>query len=316
MGVTECRVAFVGAGAMAREHVRAFADVPGVVLTGIFSRTRQRAEQLARNFDVPYVCDSIQELHDHTGAHLVVIAVPELSSKATALAAFEFPWAVLMEKPPGLNLVESLEIQAAARVAGRRVFVALNRRALSSTRAAIADLDTIPGERFVHVQDQEDMPAARRTGQPEEVVRHWMYANSIHVVDLLRTFCRGEVTAVKTVLPWRGEGTRMMLAAVEFDSGDQGVYEGVWTGPGPWAVAVTTAQKRWELRPLEQAQYQDLGERVLRPVPQSEWDRTFKPGFRLQAEEVVDALHGRKSSVPSLDAAVDTMRLIRAIFEM
>lgn len=316
MGVTECRVAFVGAGAMAREHARAFADVPGVVLTGVSSRTRQRAEQLARDFDIPYVCDSIPELRDRTGAHLVVIAVPELSSKAAALAAFEFPWAVLMEKPPGLNLVESLEIQAAARVAGRRVFVALNRRALSSTRAALADLDVIPGERFVHVQDQEDMPAARRAGQPEEVVRHWMYANSVHVVDLLRTFCRGNLTAVNTVLPWSGEGTRVMLAEVEFDSGDQGVYEGVWTGPGPWAVAITTARKRWELRPLEQSGYQNAGERVLRPVQQSEWDRTFKPGFRLQAEEVCKAVQGQEGRAPSLEDAVESMRLIRAIFGM
>ncbi len=43
-----CKVAFVGAGYMGTEHAKAFADVPGVELSGIFSRTRERAEKLAK----------------------------------------------------------------------------------------------------------------------------------------------------------------------------------------------------------------------------------------------------------------------------
>ena len=41
------RIAFVGAGGMAREHGRAFRDIPGVILSGIHSRTRAKAEALA-----------------------------------------------------------------------------------------------------------------------------------------------------------------------------------------------------------------------------------------------------------------------------
>ena len=45
--MTDTRVAIVGAGAMAREHIRAFADVPRVTVCGIHSRTREKAEKLA-----------------------------------------------------------------------------------------------------------------------------------------------------------------------------------------------------------------------------------------------------------------------------
>ena len=48
---------------MAREHLRAFRDVPGVRLAGIHSRTRARAEALAAEFGVALVADSVAELH-------------------------------------------------------------------------------------------------------------------------------------------------------------------------------------------------------------------------------------------------------------
>jgi predicted dehydrogenase len=101
---TECRVAFVGAGSMAREHIRAFADVPGVVLSGIQSRTKARAEALAAELGVGLVCDSIEELHERTHAHLVVVSVPELSANDVSRRCFAFPWTALLEKPAGYDL--------------------------------------------------------------------------------------------------------------------------------------------------------------------------------------------------------------------
>ena len=38
------RVAFIGGGSMTREHIHAFADVPGVSIVGLHSRTRDKAE--------------------------------------------------------------------------------------------------------------------------------------------------------------------------------------------------------------------------------------------------------------------------------
>src|ERR1041385_1274629 len=97
----ECKVAIVGAGNMAREHIRAFMDVPGVVVAGIHSRTRARAESLAAEFGIGHVCDSAAELYDRTRADLVVVTVSETSANPVARTCFEFPWTILLEKPPG-----------------------------------------------------------------------------------------------------------------------------------------------------------------------------------------------------------------------
>ena len=84
----------------------------------------------------------------------------------------------------------------------------------------------------------------------------------------------------------------VVVSRIEFDSGDICMYEGIWNGPGPWAVIVSMHQKRWELRPLERAMFQLNGERRLQEVRAHPWDNEFKPGLRLQAEAAVAAVRG------------------------
>jgi predicted dehydrogenase len=309
-----CKVAFVGAGYMTTEHLKAFKDVAGVELSGIYSRTRSRAEKLALEFDMTSVCDSVGELYEKTNADLVVISVPELSVREVCLGAFNHPWVCLIEKPAGYNLADGETILMGATAQERKAFVALNRRYHSSTRIVLDDIAKQDGPRMIHVFDQEDVIAARKAGQPELVVKNWMYANSIHVVDYLSILGRGEIISVDSIIPWTPEDPRFVMAKVTYDSGDVGIYEAVWNGPGPWAVTVTTQEKRWEMRPLEQASFQLYGSRKLEPAVTHEWDTKFKPGLRVQAGEAVKAVMGKPHNLPSLEDAMKTMRLIGAIY--
>src|SRR5262245_51028905 len=291
MGVASpspCRVAMVGAGSMAREHLRAFADVEGVVLAGIHSRTRERAETLAAQFRVETVCSSIDELHERSRADLVVVSVPELEARAVSQRCFAFPWTVLLEKPAGYDLSDAEAIAEAARKDGRRGFVALNRRCYASTRAVLDDLTSRSEPRYVRVQDQQARASALASGQPPLVVRNWMYANSIHTIDFLRVFGRGRIVEVVPIRHWTPEDPGVVIAEIRFASGDTGLYEGIWNGPGPWAVSVLTPSRRWEMRPLEQASFQNRGERTLHVADTHPWDTFFKAGFRRQAQLAVE----------------------------
>lgn len=312
--MTDLKVAVIGAGYMAGEHIPAFADVPGVIVAGIFSRTRSKAEALAARFGIPAVCDSVDELYKKTKADLVVVTVVELSMNGVAKACFQYPWTVLLEKPAGYTLADAEDIARAAREKGSRVFVALNRRFNSSTRTVLDDLADREGQRYIRVGDQQDQAAALAAGQPPAVVENWMFANSIHTIDYLRLFGRGKVTRVEPVLPWDPKNPGTVLSRVDFDSGDVGLYEGIWNGPGPWSVCINVPGKRWELRPLEQAAFQNKGERRLQPVDPHPWDGQFKPGLRLQAEAAVAAARGERSDAASIDDALETMRLVQAIF--
>ncbi len=309
-------VSIIGAGNMAPEHIRAFQDVPGVTVAGIHSRTRARAEALAAEFSIPLVCDSVTELQQRTQADLVVVTVFEMAMREVATECCQYPWAVLLEKPPGMNLAEASEIQQAAEAHGCRVLVGLNRRFLSSTQTVLDDLAARSGRRYIHVQDQQSLQLAQSLNHPQKVVDHWMYANSIHLVDYLPALGRGEVEQVDVIEPWDPNQPGVVLAKVKFSSGDLGLYEGIWDGPGPWACTVVSPEVRWELRPLEKASFQLAGERRLQSVEPNEADSRFKPGFRLQADHAVRYVRGEPSQSPTLTAALRTMSLISQIYSV
>ncbi|MCR4340415.1 MAG: Gfo/Idh/MocA family oxidoreductase [Gemmatimonadaceae bacterium] len=311
---TTTRVAIVGAGFMAREHVRAFASIPDVSVAGIYSRTAARAEALSVECGIPTVAKRIADLYEQTRADLVVIAVPELAVRAVMEECHQFPWIELVEKPAGYNYDDARAIAAAADQAGRRAFVALNRRYYSSTRHVQAALAADSAPRFIKIQDQEDPADALACGQPPLVVANWMYTNSIHLIDFLRLFGRGAIASVEPVIPWNAADPRVVVSRIRFDSGDEGLYEGLWNAPGPWSVSVTTAATRWELRPIEQALLLKRGERRPTPIDVESCDVDFKAGLRRQAEAAVAVARGEPSDLPTLQDALESMRLTRMIF--
>lgn len=309
-----CKVAFIGAGYMTTEHIKAFKDIPGVVLAGIYSRTQSRAEKLALESGVSAVCGSIAELYETTQAKLVVISVPELSVREVCLEAFKYPWTCLIEKPAGYNLYDAEQILHGAKQLDRQAYVALNRRHHSSTHVVLEDINQQKGLRLIHVYDQQDQIAARKAGQPELVVKNWMYANSIHVIDYFNLLGRGRIVSVTPLVKWTPDNPQFVVSKITYDSGDIGIYEAVWNGPGPWAVTITTQDKRWEIRPLEQAMVQPYGSRKLESVVTHEWDTRFKPGLRLQADEAVKASRGEIHNLPTLADAMKSMKLVQAIY--
>jgi hypothetical protein len=180
----------------------------------------------------------------------------------------------------------------------------------------IKELEKVEGDRLVHIYDQENAIAALEAGCPEEVVKNWMYANSIHVVDYLRIFARGTVTSIQPIIRWNPDKPKFVMAKIDFSSGDIGIYECIWDGPGPWAVTVTTQQKRWEMRPLEKATVQSYKSRKVEQLPEFAWDSEFKPGLRLQAEEAIRALNMEGTLLPTLGESMETMKIIRSIYEL
>jgi hypothetical protein len=46
------------------------------------------------------------------------------------------------------------------------------------------------------------------------------------------------------------------------------------------------------------------------------WDRQFKPGLRLQAEQAVAAAQGLETELPTLVDSLKSMRLVKSIFGM
>lgn len=309
-----CRVAFVGAGGMIAEHAKAFKGLECVEFAAICNRTKSKAQEIASRHGIDAVFDDLDEMLDTAKPDLVVMAVYEPAILEVASKILERPVALLMEKPIGLDLAEARTLHALVKQKQRQVWVGLNRRTLGSTQAALTDLAENGGARFIEVQDQQSLETARVIGHTESVVQNWMYANSIHLVDYLVAFGRGEVSEVEVLQPWNAEDPGVVLAHVRFTSGDTGIYQGIWNGPGPWACTVSAPHRRWEMRPLEKAVFQNAGERTLNDAAAAPADQGYKPGFRLQAERVLGAWRGQDTGAATIDDALQSTELVARIY--
>ena len=108
--------------------------------------------------------------------------------------------------------------------------------------------------------------------------------------------------------------THFFFACLGNSPGRRQSGEGIWDGPGPWAVSINTSKQRWELRPLEKAARQIAGSRAIEEITQSTADSEFKPGFYRQAQELISAFKKLPTESVTLNQSLQSMRLIKQIF--
>lgn len=317
MGIDKVKIAFIGAGATAREHVRAFAAHEETEIVGLCSRSLDKAEKLAQEFSIGCITSSASELYHKTKADVVVVAVTIPSTEEICLECFDNPWMVLIEKPLGIDLSSAQRIVEAAKQKKRQAFVAFNRRHFASTNWIKKSLSSCSGKTFFQVLGQEDVEAAVRDGHTPEIIENWMYANAIHLIDLIRYLAGSPVSKVVNVRPFRGNNKSLdIVAQIFFENGDSAIYQCVWNAQGPWSVTATTHGRRFEMKPLEQALYQERNDRQPVYMPSTAIDEDFKAGFFRQAEQMVRAARGGYFELPTVTDALESTMLTSQIFGM
>jgi len=308
------RVGLIGAGAMAREHGKAFSSLPNVEIVGLVGRTPDRAQKTAECFGTK-AFNSLAELYEKANPDLIVICVstPELSTVIET--AVQYPWEIFMEKPPGFNPSDTMRIEQTLR--GRIAYVALNRRYLPSTLAVKTELERIPvGDPiFISVQDFQDIDAfASLPGKTILEARNLMYANSIHLIDYFHSLGRCEVDDVQVSEPFHPDRTFCQVARIFYKNGDEGLYQGFWKGAGRWGVRVNTVSGCYTMSPLEDVEFQKAGTRGNEALPLEVNSDNLKPGFKNQAQAVIKAISGNPSDAVTFHDSLGTVYLIRRIY--
>jgi len=311
------KIAIIGAGYMAEEHIKVFHSLSEAKVVGIYSRTLDKSAHLASKYNIDFVAKSIPELYNQTEASLVVIAVNIEETYNIASMSFKYPWIILLEKPAGCDLQEADALLKLAKQTKSNIYVALNRRYYSSTKYVIEDLKHNHDKKYIHIQDQQDLHLSSEHRFHPKVIKNWMFANSIHLIDYLTLFCSGEVESITPIIRWDPNNPNIVIAKVKYTSGDIGIYEGIWNGsPGPWSVSINTKSKRYEMRPLESCQYQLQNERILNNTELSWQDKKWKPGLYLQAKDCINKLREENHSLVSLEESYKSMRLVAEIFSI
>lgn len=307
------RVGLIGCGYMGGEWAEALGHHPNFRLHSVVAQRMTSAISFASKYDAKAYLDA-QSLVEIDDLDVLLVAVPELQLETVVRQISGFQGVVLFEKPFGLNPTESRHLARLAGALEQRSFVSLNRRFYSTTRAALGILQQSNGRRRIEVTDQQSRLSARASGQPLEVVSAWHYANSIHLIDLIRFIGRGEIESVTSRTTSLDNRVSVVSAEVVFSSGDSASYAGVWESSGVWAVRAAAPQVWVELSPLETGRIRRGQSREFESLEISEHDSRFKPGLWNQLDELERQLTLERSSLVSLNDAILSMDLVSRIY--
>ena len=179
------KAAVIGVGHLGKHHARILASLPGVSLAGVVDINRDRAAQIASQYNT----QAFDAVGDIGRLDLAVVAVPTECHAEIALPLIESGVHTLVEKPVAQTVSEADALIAAAKRAGVVLAVGHSERFNPAVAAARP-----------HIKDPRFIEVHRLGTSPErsldiDVVLDLM----IHDLDLILSIVQSEVESVEAV---------------------------------------------------------------------------------------------------------------------
>ncbi len=304
------KVAILGGGVIASKYLDILVHNSGVSLEGICGRTYSKAENLKKKYRVKKIFKNINDLYYKTEADIIISTVSVENIFKTSKNLLNFPWTIFIEKPPGLNLKEFIQLKRLSNLKRKKIFVGMNRRYFSSTLALLNEIKKQKDQRTIHIFDQQDTQIEKIKKTPKKIIYNWMYANAIHTIDYAIFLTRGKIKKIIQVK----KNKKDVNFIIHFSSGDMVNYISRWNKPGPWQVKMSTNNYYYELSPLEILKSRSNNSRKFKIFEISENDKKFKTGFKLQVDDLIKAHQNKKNNLTTLNDLEHTMRLINKIY--
>ena len=112
------RLAIIGTGGMAAQHVKRYKDVPGCKLVAAVDVSRERLEKFADDHGIPHLFNSVDELLAWNQFDAVSVVTPDGFHAAQSIQCLKAGKHVLCEKPLALNHADAMKMVTAAQKAG------------------------------------------------------------------------------------------------------------------------------------------------------------------------------------------------------
>jgi virulence factor len=296
------RVAVIGVGSIAKSVHLPTLLTSNCEVVGVMSRTRTSAEVVARQFNIPRVYDSIDEVQ----ADCAFVLTPKDSHAAIARALLEKRIPVFLEKPIATNLKDAEAVLEVAERTGTLLMIGFNRRYAPVYEALKREWTERPPDVIVA---QKNRPGTEYRATLE---------NAIHMVDLMRWLC-GEAVDVTAAAQFTDPHYETScLAHIRFER-SLGVLVanrscGQWMeriethGDGKSAVA--EAPERFTLVDGRQAH-----DTFLTPLAMGWASVQDRLGFRQEIQDFLRVVReGGEVRTPARDA-LETHRLVSRILE-
>ena len=266
--------------------------------------------KFANDLKISYFSNNLEKAHKKLKPDLVIVATSIINTYKICLKLINFNSVIFVEKPLGFKYAETKKLVNLINIKKRKVFVALNRRNYNSTRKLQKSISKKVGQRVVIVNDQTILNKLNKNF-PSKIIKNYMYANSIHLIDYFSIFCRGKLKNIQTFNKFNKEPF-FVSSKLHFSSGDLGIYSGVYDRESPWYVSVFVDEKTYVFKPLEKI---SSSTKLFKKKIKFSNDDKFKPGFKLQAKEVLNFFKKNPYNLVDHKEYFKSVELIKKIYK-
>jgi UDP-N-acetylglucosamine 3-dehydrogenase len=233
------RVAVIGVGAMGRNHVRVYSEMPDVEIVAVVDAAEATAGAVAQRFGTRAYCDYVRMLEEQR-PDAVTIAVPTIDHLAVGLAAIQRGVHLLIEKPIAFSVADGQQLIDAARAAG----VCLTIGHIERFNPAIIELKRrlAAGElgRIFQIDAHRQGPFPSRIRDVGVVIDL-----AVHDLDVMRYISGSEVVRVyaETERRIHSQYEDLLTGLVRLDNGIVGTLAVNWLTPSKIRELYVTGER-------------------------------------------------------------------------
>jgi UDP-N-acetylglucosamine 3-dehydrogenase len=234
------RIGMIGCGLFGESHLQAYRAVPAAEIRAVYDIDRSRAEETARVFSVPRVCQSLEELVALPELDAVDVITPEETHLPPVLAAIGAGKHVFVEKPLATDLDHCDQMIRAAENARKILMVGQIVR--FETKAAMLK-DEVASGRLGNIVSMHARRNRLKKLLPRYGRTHPVIENSIHDIDLMLWYTGDRVERVRGYdrSATHGKHADTFWGVLEFAGGPIGVVETIWLLPDQAGILLDDA---------------------------------------------------------------------------
>jgi predicted dehydrogenase len=226
----KARIGLIGAGLFGESHLQAFRAVRSAEIAAVYDTAAERAAQMAREFSIPRVCGSLEEICGIADLDAIDVVTPEETHLEPVLKAFARGKHVFVEKPLATDLGDCGRMIEESGKTG--LFLMVGQILRFETKYAMLR-DEVARGGLGRVVSMHARRNRLKTLLPRYGRTHPAIENSIHDIDLMLWYTGARVERV------RGYGRKAVAekhhdtfwGVLEFDNGAIGVVETIWLLP-------------------------------------------------------------------------------------
>jgi UDP-N-acetylglucosamine 3-dehydrogenase len=238
--VEKVRIGLVGCGLFGESHLQAYRSVRAAEVAAVYDTDRDRAERMAREFNISSVCNSLVEICSRPELNAIDVITPEHLHADAVTCAFAHQKHAFVEKPLALDLGQCRDMIASA--ASAKCILMVGQLLRFETRYAMLK-DKITAGCLGNIVSMHARRNRPKTLLPRYGRTHPALENCIHDIDLMLWYTQSKAKRVRGYGRSATGGVHpdTFWGMIEFENGAIGVVETIWLIPPSAGVMLDDA---------------------------------------------------------------------------